>query len=101
MGSFVRVCSSPLRFLFEVALLSRKCVLIGLGAAVTDPLLASLLALASSLPLWLLTVTWKPFAKQMQVRILQTIVISLQVCVQFSLDRYCTHCCSCSLSSAL
>ena len=72
------LCSTD-RFLFELALMARKCVLIALAATVTDPVLATLLSLMVSLPLWALTVMWKPFAQQMHARTLQTVVMSQQV----------------------
>lgn len=69
----------PRRFLFDVLLLARKCALIWIAVSVKDPFLSSLLALLSGVTVWAVAVTWKPFPKQLQLRSLQTVILSLQV----------------------
>lgn len=72
--------SDPVRrFLFEVVLLARKCGLIWVATSLKDPFLSALLALLGSVAVWSLAVTWKPFPNQLQLRSLQTVILSLQL----------------------
>lgn len=46
---------------------------------VKDPFLGSLLALLSTVAVWVAAVIWKPVYKQMQLRVLQAVLLSLQI----------------------
>ena len=67
------------RFLFEIVFALRKVVLILIAVYIDDALLATLVSLLSSMILWGIIVVWKPFTKQMHVRSLQAVLLTLQV----------------------
>lgn len=60
-------------------LLGRKCGLIWIAVLVTDPFLATLFAFVSTLVVWAVAITWKPTVQQLQLRVLQTALLSLHV----------------------
>ncbi|MDR3410938.1 MAG: hypothetical protein P4L87_08365 [Formivibrio sp.] len=67
------------RFLFDAVLLGRKLGLIWIAKEVKDSFLASVLALSSTVCVWALAITWKPTKRQMQLRSLQMVLLSLHV----------------------
>lgn len=60
-------------------LLARKCALVWIAVLVPDPFLATLLSFLATVCVWALAIVWKPSDKQMQLRSLQTVLLTLHV----------------------